>query len=518
MSERVVVVGSGIAGLSAALAAAEAGRRVTVVEKGPLLGGTSALSGGVAWLPGNRFAADDSAEDAIEYLGALGLGDVDAELISVFVHDAARVADWIEAVTPLSWRPIPYPDYHPGSPGARTAGRALEPDPLAVDPEVTARLLRSPHLRVPVTYGEGMTGALDAAEVRRRVEAGMVTMGRGLLSAMLVRLDELGVDVLAGTAVDRLRTEDGAVRGVACGAQHHRGRVVLATGGFERDPALVRAFLKGPLDAPTGAGGLTGDGLRMAMSVGAELGNMSEAWWVPAMAVPGEEIGGAPLHRLLLTERAAPGSLMVDRTGRRFTNETQNYNDLGREMAAFDAATFSHHRLPAWLIVDAGFRRRYPLGPLRPDGADPDWLVRADDLGALADRIGVPADALVGTVERFNAAAVEGRDPDHHRGESAYDQMIGDASAPHPNLGPLTDPPFYAVEVRLGCLATKGGPRTDGRGRVLGVGGERIDGLYAVGNAAASPFGYAYPGAGGTIGPALVFGVRAGEAAATDDG
>ncbi|MEM9036646.1 MAG: FAD-dependent oxidoreductase [Actinomycetota bacterium] len=519
MRERVVVVGSGVAGLSAAVAAAEAGRVVTVLERADRFGGTTAISGGVAWLPGNHLMPEvDPPGDAMAYLAGLALGDSDEAALATFVAEAPRAAAWIEEHTELRWMGIPYPDYHQSMPGAREAGRAVEPQPLVVPSEVEAIVGTSPHARVPVTYGEGMTGAVDAAEVGRRVEAGMQTMGRALVSALVMRLRELGADLRASMRVDRLRQEGDVVTGVTCGAQHFRARVVLASGGFDRDPELVRRFLRGPMDAPAGAAHLTGDGLRMAMAVGADLGNMSEAWWMPAMVVPGLQHDGAPVHRLLLAERAMPGGLMVDRTGRRFTNETQNYNDLGREMQAFDAATFSHSRLPCWLVVDGRFRSRYGLGPLRPGSDDPDWLARADELGALADRIGVPADALASTVERFNDHAARGEDPDFGRGTSAYDRGIGDPTAPHPNLGPLTEPPYYAIEVRLGCLGTKGGPRTDDRGRVRSAWGETIPGLYAVGNVAASPFGFAYAGAGGTIGPALVAGIRAGEAAASDEG
>lgn len=515
----MVVVGSGVAGLTAALAAAEQGRSVTVIERADDLGGTSAISGGVAWLPGNHLMPEvDPPEEAMAYLSSLAQGDCDETMLATFVAEAAGIGEWIETTTPLSWMPIPYPDYHQQMPGARTAGRALEPAPTVIAPEVAARIKPSPHTRAPVTYGEGMTGAVDAAEIGRRAEAGMLTMGQALVGSLVSRLLELDVEIRTGSRVERLRRENGVVTGVVVGSQHFRARVVLATGGFDRDPDLVRSFLRGPMDAPAGAGTLTGDGLRMAMSVGAELGNMSEAWWMPAMAVPGAEIDGVALHRLLLTERAMPGSLMVDRTGRRFTNETQNYNDLGRELQAFDAATFSHGRLPCWLVVDGRFRQRYGVGPLRPGSEDPPWLAKADSVGELADRIGVPAAALEATVARFNDHATAGEDPDFGRGVSAYDRNIGDQDAPHPNLAPLAEGPFYAVEVRLGCLGTKGGPRTDDRGRVRDVLGGHIPGLYAVGNAAASPFGFAYAGAGGTIGPALVFGARAGQAAASDEG
>ena len=220
---------------------------------------------------------------------------------------------------------------------------------------------------------------------------------------------------------------------------------------------------------------------------------------------------------LLLAERALPGSFMVDRLGRRFVNEAENYNDMGRMLHSFDASTFGFARIPSWLIFDARYRKRYNLATLRRSDPDPPWLVRADTLSDLAGRIEVPAEVLTKTTDRFNDQAVRGRDEDFGRGDHLLDRFLGDRRAEHPTLAPLTDAPFYAVEVLPGCLGTKGGPRTDSSGRVLAADGSGpIGGLYAAGNAAASPFGFAYPGAGGTIGPALVFGARAGASAVGD--
>jgi len=141
--------------------------------------------------------------------------------------------------------------------------------------------------------------------------------------------------------------------------------------------------------------------------------------------------------------------------------------------------------------------------------------VRADDLRTLARRIGVPVGALIATVGRFNAGAEAGRDRDFGRGEGAYDRFVGDPRSARPTLGALRSAPYFAVPLQPGCLGTKGGPRTDEDGRVRAAAGGFIDGLFAAGNAAASCLGLAYPGAGGTIGPALVFGTRAGESAAS---
>ena len=517
--EHVVVAGTGAAGLGAALAAARAGAAVTLVERGAGAGGTTALSGAVSWLPANHLMAAAGISDdpgrALAYLRSLSLGDVDDALLAVYAHEAATVARLLEEETPHRWQTVPYPDYHAEFDGGVDGGRSLEPRPYT-PPERVAGLVRAaPNVPKPVTYRELATGELDRDEVARRAEQGVFTLGRALVAALLEACLACGVELRLGVRARSLALDRGAVTGLETDAGRIEGRVVLACGGFERDAALVRTFLRGPMLAPTGVPTCDGDALRMAVQAGGALGNMSEAWWCPALSIPGETIDGAPMHRLVLTERARPGSLVVDTRGRRFADEAQNYNDLGRALHDFDPATYSFPRVPAWLVFDGGYRERYNLGPLRRADPDPDWLVRGGGLAELAAGIGAPPRALEQTVARFNELAERGIDTDYGRGSFVYDRFVGDASAPHPTLAPLERPPYYAVRLLPGCLGTKGGARTDDRGRVLAAAtGEPIRGLYAAGNAAASPFGFAYPGAGGTIGPALVFGTRAGEAAA----
>jgi hypothetical protein len=206
---------------------------------------------------------------------------------------------------------------------------------------------------------------------------------------------------------------------------------------------------------------------------------------------------------------------MVDQTGRRFADEARNYNDMGR--ALLDVTPeLTYARLPAWLIFDAEHRRKYGLGHvLRPDSPDPEYLHTAADLAGLAEHLDVPTDNLVAAVDRFNRQAERGVDEDFGRGSSPWGRHVGDRRARHPNLAPLRSAPYYAVRVLPGCLGTKGGPRTDPEGRVLRAdGGGPIPGLFAAGNVSASPFGFAYPGGGATIGPALTFGWLGGAAAA----
>ena len=491
----VAVVGAGAAGLAAAHAAAQAGARVTVHERHDRVGGTTALSGGVAWLPANDLA-DDTVEDALAYMRSLALGDVEPEHVETFVRHAGPSAARLERETPLRWAVLPYPDYHAERPGGRAdGGRSLEPVAFDAPAGVRALVRDAPNRWGTITYAELWAGTAAPEELARRKAAGTFTAGQALIAALLVACLDAGVELRTGERITSLPAADA---------------VVLTSGGFERDEGLVRAFLRGPMVAPTGVPTNEGDGLRIAMAAGAALGTMSEAWWAPAVRLPGDTIDGRPLYRLVLGERSRPGSLIVDRSGRRFLDESQNYNDVGRALQDFDAAAFAYRHVPAWLVFDADYRRTHRVFTITPDDPDPDWLVRADTAEDLAARIGVPPAALAETIDRFSRAAGAGEDPEFGRGSYAYDRFLG-------ALGPLGAGPFFALELLPGCLGTKGGPRTDPDGRVLAAAdGRAISGLYAAGNAAASPFGLAYPGAGGTIGPALVFGLRAGEAAATD--
>lgn len=525
MSGRVVVVGSGAAGLSAALAARAQGAEVTVLESTEYVGGTTALSGGVAWVPVNHLEmageARDSREQAREYLANMALGDADGELTERFIAQAGPAAQWLEENSDLDWELLPYPDYHCEMPGGMTVGGRSLSACLVTPRSDVAELLR-PALswRAPVTHLEVVSNTVDPDVIAQRRLDGTVTMGQAMIAALLTSCIDQGINVRTRTRAVSLIEVDGEVTGLRAegpnGSEVFDGRAVLASGGFERDPALARAFLRVPAPAQTGAPGAKGDGLKMAMSVGADLGSMSEAWWAPTIHIPGDEISGEPLYRLILNERSRPGSIMVDANGQRFVNESQNYNDVGRTMHTFDAGSYSFTRLQSWLVFDQRYRSSYMVGPVLPTDPDPDFFCRADTITELALQMDVDPEVLEETIEDFNAGARHGSDRDFHRGDTDYDRALGDPQAEHPNLRPLEEGPFFAVRVHAGTLGTKGGPRTDGDGRVRHVNGGVIQGLYAAGNAAASFLGLAYPGAGGTLGPAITFGVLAGQAAATD--
>ena len=403
----VVIVGSGAAGMAAALAAASAGASVTVLEAAEHIGGTTAISGGGIWLAGEGEAERVAA---LTYLRALGLGDADDALCETYVDAGGDAIAALSARAGLTWQRIGgFSDYHADLPGGSEAGRSLEIAPVRVPAAVLARVRPDPHGVPPVTIvEEASPDPPGAAEIAARARDGVCTRGRGLVAACAAALEAAGVDVRTAVRATRLATRDGAVVGVEARGERFGGRVVLASGGFERDPSLVRAFLGGPMLAPAGPPSNRGDGLRMGMAAGAALGNMSEAWWAPAMAVSGATIDGAQLFRMLFMDCAKPGGILIDGRGRRFADEGANYNDLGRALFAFDAGSYAYPAVPCWLVFDAA-RRRTAVGPLAPGEPDPDWLVRAASLGELAERVGLPAAAVERSVARFNELAARRR-------------------------------------------------------------------------------------------------------------
>jgi 3-oxosteroid 1-dehydrogenase len=525
----VVVIGSGAAALAAALAANDGGASVTVIERAQTLGGTTAVSGGGVWMPRNHVSgAGDSREEALAYMTALSRGRAPHDQLERFVDDGPEIIAGLEQRTGVRFAPISWPDYHPEMDGARASGRMIEPalfDTRRLG-DWAPLLRRAPVLGLPLTLQESTVDwspsytpeRYDGAEVRRRVEAGQVACGQALVGGLLEGCLAGGIEPVVGTRAAELIVRDGSVAGVVVERDGRRldlrsRAVVLASGGYEWNRELCSRFLPGPLTHPTSPPGNEGDALLMAMEVGADLANMNEAWWYPAGAVPGEQYDGHPLARFIAVERTAPHSIMVDRFGHRFVNEAANYNDMQKAFFAFDANDASPRHLPCWVVFDQQYRSRYPVINVRPGAPDPDWLVAHDTLDGLAAAAGMDAMGLLDTVQRWNGFVVDGRDRDFGRGNSFYDRFHGDPTAPHPNLGTIERPPYYALPVHLGAVGTSGGPRIDSQGRVQHVRDRHIPGLYGAGNAIGSPAGPAYFGGGTTIGMALVWGHIAGAAA-----
>jgi succinate dehydrogenase/fumarate reductase flavoprotein subunit len=532
----VIVLGTGAAALTAAIRASAGGARVGLFEKADTVGGTSAWSGGMIWIPMNPHMAElgieDSRAEVLTYLGSLSHGLIDMDLAAALIDTGPEMVTWLERNTPVQFQIIKdFPDYHPEHPGAKPGGGRSMECPLfpyvelgawqhrvTVGPQLSGNIMMS-----ETSLGRGAPRGVDPSELERRKVRDERGAGQGLIGPLLKGCLDRGIEPRTGMrAVELLRdgrritgvrfeTADGPDGSVEVGAT--RG-VVIATGGFEWDPELVRAFIRGPLVRSASVPTNTGDGLKMAMRVGAALGNMREGWWVPTIDVP---VGGRMAAWQVNGERTRPHCIMVNRQGRRFTNEAANYNALGAAFHVLDVGTFSYVNHPAWMIFDRHYLTRYGLAGFKGEGPAPDWMTQAPTVAALAAAIEVPAGDLEQTVARWNAQSARGQDSDFGRGDSVHDRWWGDpAQGPGPSatLGPLDTPPFYAVQVYSGVLGTKGGPRTDGNGQVVDVDGQPIPGLYAAGNAMASVMGMTYGGAGGTLGPAMVFGYLAGRHAA----
>lgn len=535
----ILVVGSGAAALTAAIVAADSRASVLVIEKSDKFGGTSATSGGVIWIPASHLAraagAEDSAEEAERYIHALAGDDADPAQVRAFVENAPRMLAYLERETEVRYASIPYTDYHAELPGGKMGWRSHDPQPI------DGRLLGKDLDRLRETHPAGMlfgriswtaaeAGPMitrmpgwrralaralwryygDVGQRLRSTRSRFLTSGNALLARLKLSLDARQVPIRYDHALVSLIVVDGRVEGavVRTGQGERRIRagkgVILAAGGFERSAEMRGALLSGSAN-PEWSGSQSnnsGDAIRAAQAIGATTRRMDAAWWAPTIKVPGEDRA-----RPLFFERSLPGSIIVDRHGRRFLNEAASYHKAGEAMVAAGGG-------PAWILLDARFRWRYPMGPLMP--MIPDWLQaravrrmmrKAGSIAELAGLIDVDPATLEATLTRFNAYARKGEDPDFGRGQQPYDRYYGDPKVtPNPNLLPLEKPPYYALPVNPGDIGTSGGLATDGQARVIDGAGRPIAGLYAVGNSAASVMGRSYPGAGATIGPAMTFG------------
>ncbi len=529
----VAVVGSGGAGLSAAVLAHDNGARVAVLERSDKIGGTTAVSGGGIWVPLNHHMAEagaqDSREEALLYCKRLAAGRSSDELIETFVDTAHEMLRYLEQHTPVRYRACPMPDYRPELPGAKRCGRTLDPE-MFLKAELgdwADKLRPSPLLFVPMTIEESFLAfaqpkALPVQQIVERMKQGLVASGNALIGRMLRGCLDRSISFQLETRARELVREGGRVAGLRVERNggdtfvRAKGGVVLACGGFEWNAALRDRFLPGPISHSCSPPYNEGDGLIMAQEAGADIANMTEAWLYPGALVPGEEHEGQPVSRWVVGERALPHAIMVNRHGERFVNEGINYNDMSKVFYNFDPGSYELRNLPCWLIVDAQYRERYGIMTVMPDDPDPEWLAKEDSLAALATRLGIDAGALAATVERWNGFVREGKDRDFARGEGYYERWLGDPNAPHPNLGTLERPPFYALPIGAHSAGTKGGPRTNTRGQVLDVRGSVIAGLYAAGNTMAGISGPGYFGGGGTIGLAMTWGYICGINAAKD--
>ncbi len=544
----VIVVGSGGGGMTTALVAQGHGLKAVVIEKSDKYGGTSAVSGGGIWIPCNddiaRTGGQDSYEDALTYLKHVIGDSVPQSRIEAYLKNAPEMVRYLGQKFGVKYGNVPkYPDYYPKAPGGKEGWRSMQPAEfdakllgdefanqresfkgtllmgrIAMD-QIEAHTLFSRGagwialtLKMVFKYWLDIGWRLKTHRDRRQV------LGQGMVSALRYAMLKNDVPLHLKTGLESLIEEGGRVVGVVVnqnGKQlRYRARrgVVLACGGFESNPQMREQYLAKPTKVEwTAAPPINhGDGIRAGQALGARLKHMDLVWGSPTVNKP-----GAAQQITLFVERGMPGCVAVNKKGKRFVNEAAAYPDFRNAMYVDDAK--GNGCVPAWLIFDATFRYKYPMGIFLPGQIEPDsklpkdWLdkvyYRADSLETLSQKIGVDTQNLLGTVAKMNEYAKTGVDVEFHKGETAIDTYYSDPSVkPNTCLGPIVKPPFYAVPMYPGEIGTKGGLDTDPQARVLREDGSVIPGLYATGNTSAAVMGPTYAGAGSTLGPAMTFG------------
>jgi 3-oxosteroid 1-dehydrogenase len=550
----VLVLGSGITGVTAALRANALGLRTLVAEKTEVFGGSTALSGGLLWIPNNPLQHEDgvydSAELAAAYLDAVigpdGGPSATPERRRAFLEQGPEMISFLRQQGAKLARCSGYSDYYTDRPGGLPEGRAVRGEAFDLhelgDWEQTLRERRLfPGVAIHMEEVSPSTVAARTGHGRRvvsriaaRTLAGkargkrLETLGNGLMAQLLHIALAKGVQFRRNLAIDDIVLRDGravgaVLRSTGVGSDGatttvHTRALVLACGGFAHNEAMRKEYGKEPagIEWTLASPGDTGDGILAGQRAGGALALMDEAIWMGTATRPN---GTKEMH---VFDRSMPHSVMVDSSGARFVNESVDYMRFGQ-------ALYERHRtvpnVPSWLIVDSVHRRRYGLGDAMPAITPPSWvrqgyLKKADTLRELAGMCGIDPDGLAATVTRFNAMAQAGRDDDFHRGDTHFDRYFGDpTNRPNPVLGSVAKPPFYAVQVFPGDVGTAGGLLCDEHSRVLREDGSVIDGLYAAGNNSASPMGPTYPGPGASIGAGAAFGyIAANHAAASING
>jgi 3-oxosteroid 1-dehydrogenase len=533
MEADVVVLGSGGAAMTAAISAHDFGAKdVVILEKTGMVGGTTAMSGGMLWIPGNHHqleaGIEDSDEDIVAYLDALAPEALDPDTLGAFMEKGPELIRYLADKTPVRFHSYDdFPDYQPYMPGAKPdGGRSLDNDAFSferlgkwasrVNPTKMAYPLRG-------SLKEAIDGALDEAALAEREAGDYRGLGQALVGALFLAVLDREIPVEFEKRARKLIKDGDRVIGViaedANGKDFYvraRRGVVIATGGFEWNQELVKTFIRGPLTGPVSVPENEGDGLIMAIEAGAKLGSMQDAYWQQSvLEMKPQHRNAKPNYLLGSDERARPGAILVNRRGKRFVNEAANYNAMGKAIVAFDAGRHEYANLPYWLIIDQRYKDKYPTFTSMPGSETlPSYLMRADTLEELAEQAGIDAAGLVATVARFNEMVRNGHDDDFNRGDNSYDNfyMWGDPAfeAPYRTLGVIDQGPYYAVKMESGALGTCGGPKTNGDAQVVDWHGNPIPGLYAAGNAMAAVLAGAYGGAGGTLGPGMTFGYIAG--------
>ncbi|MGV9862306.1 FAD-dependent oxidoreductase [Rhodococcus koreensis] len=540
----LVIVGSGGGGLTAALAAAEAGLHPVVIEKQQFVGGSTAMSGGVIWMPNNPLMREEGVSDSrkagLDYFQSV-VGDPDDG--SSLARREAFLDLGSEMITFLRCQGVDlircegYSDYYDNLKGGSSRGRSVEAAPwdgkqlgewnARIHPGIARAFglaVKTNEIRKISTFQRSAksfaatTGVFLRTKLARRAGKDLLTNGMSLIGQMTKAALDAGIPIWLESSVEELVVEEGRVVGVVVNrkgtwetVRATRG-VLLSAGGFERNPEMRRKYTENtqPNDGQwtSATGGNTGEVLAAAIALGAKTDYMDEAVWQPS---PRKEFGMSALSQA----RQWAHTILVNKHGKRFCNESNSYVEVGRAMYANDAA-------PAWLIFDDNYRRNVVWSPGLPalkdwrtalPGKMPErwiaegWMRRADTVEALARQIGLDPQVLTETVSEYNMDAERGRDPQFGRGESQYNKVLGDPGhKANPAVGPLNTGPYYATEIYPGDVGTAGGVVTNEHAQVLDESNAPIPGLYAAGNMTATVMGRNYLGAGASIANTMVFG------------
>jgi 3-oxosteroid 1-dehydrogenase len=545
----LLIAGSGGGGMVAALAALDSGIEPLVIEKQSLVGGSTGLSGGMVWLPNNPLmraeGIPDSHEDGLAYfddvVGDIGQPSSPARR-EMFLTAGYEMINFLMRKGVRLVRCPGWSDYYPNHKGGNEAGRAIEGIPYdaaalgdwsgKVQPSMAKSyggfVLKTNELRAVQYFNRSPRAFAVATRVFARTRAAklrrkeLLTNGASLIGQLLKALIDLRGEppIWTDAAMQELIVDDGRVigarvfrNGASLNIEARKG-VLLAAGGFSRNADMRRRY---SADQPNEArwsianAGDTGEVLETAMRLGAKTDLLDEAWWLPSIFIA----DGGDAARALGSGRQRPGAIYVDGTGRRFCNESNSYVEVGKAM-------YANKAVPCWMVFDEGYIRRYVSGanPFKKRSLPEELIergavLRGKTIADLARQMEVPAGTLEETVKRFNGFAAKGLDPEFGRGQSAYNDCLGDPGyRPNAAIGPLDRAPYYATKVLPADVGTCGGVIANEYAQVLDENDRVIEGLYATGNITATVMGRNYLGAGGSIAYTMVFGYVAARHAA----
>ena len=543
----VVVVGSGGGGMTAALCCQAKGLSTLLIEKDKVYGGTSAVSGGGIWIPCNHQVEEKGGSDDLEaarrYVHTLTKGDTDPARVDTYLDNGPAMVKYMEDEFGIEFDlVVRYPDYFMHTEGSKASHRSMEPaifDAALLGDELNnqrepypgtlimnrlsmtqaqANILLAKHkgwawmfVKMFLSYWFDLPWRFKTRRDRR------LKLGQAMVGSMRHAMQKRNIPLWLNTGLEKLVEEDGRVTGVIANKEGKQIRigaskaVIVASGGFEANQRMREQYLPSPTKAEWSAapGCNHGEGIEASMEVGAKTLGMDRVWGAPSIVSP----VGNPAT-VLFVERALPRSMMVNTDGKRYMNEAGAYTQVVYSM--LEEQRKNGGAVPSWFIADAVYRKNYPMGPVLPGMMQPDWKLpkewrnviyyKADTLDELAGQIGVDAAGLKESVARNNRFAQTGVDEDFGKGDNDFDRYYGDQNIkPNPCLGPIEKPPFYAVKLFPGEIGTNGGLDADPAARVRREDGSVIPGLYAVGNCSSAVMGRSYPGAGSTLGPAMVY-------------